>query len=91
MDELSRQGYPHVALNHLPTLGMPFGRFGFVVALLPRSRAARVTALAVLALAGASARSESDMLRRPEALYVVLNPLSKRRKWPDPFSFPYWL
>ena len=86
MDELSRQGYPHVALNHLPTLGMPFGRFGFVVALLPRSRAARVTALA-----STSARSESDMLRRPEALYVVLNPLSKRRKWPDPFSFPYWL
>ena len=69
MDELSRPCYLHVVLNHLPILGMPFGRFGFVVALLLRSRAARVTALA-----GTSAMSKSDMLRRPEGLHVVLNP-----------------
>jgi hypothetical protein len=38
MDELSRPGYLHVVLNHLPILGMPFGLFGFGVALLLRSR-----------------------------------------------------
>ena len=55
IEELSRPGYLHVVLNHLPILGMAFGLFALAVALLLRHRAARVTALSIIALAGASA------------------------------------
>jgi hypothetical protein len=55
IEELSKPGYLHVVLTHLPILGMAFGLFALAVALLLRHRAARVTALSIIALAGASA------------------------------------
>jgi hypothetical protein len=52
---LSKPEYVHVLLNPLPVYGLAVGVIGLIIALLLRSRAARVTALALVMLSTASA------------------------------------
>jgi hypothetical protein len=52
---LSQPEYVHVLLNPLPVYGLAVGVLGMAVALFSRSRAARVTALALVAVSAASA------------------------------------
>jgi putative copper export protein len=52
---LSKPEYVHVLLNPLPVYGLAVGLVGLIIALLFRSRAARVTALALMMLSAASA------------------------------------
>jgi hypothetical protein len=52
---LSKPEYVHVLLNPLPVYGLAVGVLGLVIALLLRTRAARVTAFALVMLSAASA------------------------------------
>lgn len=52
---LSKPEYVHVLLNPLPIYGLAVGVVGLIIALCLRSRAARVTALALVMLSAASA------------------------------------
>jgi glucan phosphoethanolaminetransferase (alkaline phosphatase superfamily) len=52
---LSKPEYVHVLFNSLPVYGLAVGVVGLIIALLLRTRAARVTALAQLMLSAASA------------------------------------
>ena len=54
MSELTKPGYLHVIINHLPIIGLAMGIFAMAIALFLRSRAAQITALAVVAFAAAS-------------------------------------
>ena len=45
---LSKREYVHVLLNPLPVYGLAVGVVGLIIALLLRTRAARVTALALV-------------------------------------------
>ena len=55
LEHLSHPEYLHVLLNPLPVYGLAVGAFGLVIALISRSRAARVTALALVLISGVSA------------------------------------
>ena len=48
MSHLSNPEYLHVLLNPLPVYGLAMGVLGLVIAIIARSRAARVTALAIV-------------------------------------------
>jgi hypothetical protein len=52
---LSKPEYVHVLLNPLPIYGLAVGVVGLIIAVSLRSRAARVTALALVMLSAASA------------------------------------
>jgi glucan phosphoethanolaminetransferase (alkaline phosphatase superfamily) len=52
---LSKPEYVHVLLNPLPIYGLAVGVLGLIIALLLRTRAARVTALALVMVSAASA------------------------------------
>jgi hypothetical protein len=52
---LGKPEYVHVLLNTLPVYGLVVGMVGLIVALLLRTRAARVTALTLVLLSAASA------------------------------------
>lgn len=52
---LGKPEYVHVLLNPLPVYGLAVGVVGLIIALLLKSRAARVTALALVMLGAASA------------------------------------
>jgi glucan phosphoethanolaminetransferase (alkaline phosphatase superfamily) len=52
---LSKPEYVHVLLNPLPVYGLVVGVLGLIIALLLRTRAARVTALALVMLSAAFA------------------------------------
>jgi hypothetical protein len=52
---LSKPEYVHVLLNPLPIYGLGVAVVGLIIALLWRSRAARITALALVMLSAASA------------------------------------
>lgn len=54
-DLLRRPEYLHVVLNHLPIVGPFLGALALAIALVLRSRAAQITALALVLMAGASA------------------------------------
>jgi len=55
IEHLNKPEYVHVLLNPLPVYGLAVGLVGLIIALLLRSRAARVTALALVMLSAASA------------------------------------
>jgi hypothetical protein len=52
---LSKPEYVHVLLNPLPVYGLAVGTLGLIIALLLRTRAARVTALTLVMVSTASA------------------------------------
>jgi hypothetical protein len=52
---LSKPEYVHVLLNPLPVYGLAVGVLGLIIALVSRTRAARVTALALVMISTASA------------------------------------
>jgi hypothetical protein len=54
MNELTKPGYLHVIINHLPIIGLAMGIFAMAIALFLRSRAAQITALAVVTFAATS-------------------------------------
>ncbi|MEO5721060.1 MAG: hypothetical protein ABIR71_06280 [Chthoniobacterales bacterium] len=54
-EHLSNPEYVHVLLNPLPVYGLAMGVLGLVIALISGSRAARVTALALIFLSALSA------------------------------------
>src|SRR6266481_9071551 len=53
--QLSKPEYVHVLLNPLPVYGVAVGVLGLVIALFLRTKAARVTALALVMVSSASA------------------------------------
>jgi len=53
--QLSKPEYVHVLLNPLPVYGVAVGVLGLVIALFLRTKAARVTALAMVMVSSASA------------------------------------
>jgi len=55
IEHLSKPEYVHVLLNALPVHGLAVGVLGLVIALLSKTRAARVTALALVMVSAASA------------------------------------
>jgi putative copper export protein len=55
IEQLSKPEYVHVLLNPLPVYGLAVGVLGLIIALLLRSRSARVTTLALVMLSAASA------------------------------------
>jgi glucan phosphoethanolaminetransferase (alkaline phosphatase superfamily) len=52
---LSKPEYVHVLLNPLPVYGLAVGMLGLVIAILLKTRTARVTAIALVMLSAASA------------------------------------
>ena len=54
-EHLSKPEYVHVLLNPLPVYGLAVGVLGLLIALLSKTRAARVTALALVMVSAASA------------------------------------
>jgi hypothetical protein len=52
---LSKPGYLHILINHLPIIGTAMGALALLVALLLRSRPAQITALVVVFVAASSA------------------------------------
>jgi hypothetical protein len=55
MVHLGKPEYVHVLLNPLPVYGLAVGILGLIIALLLRTRGARVTALALVMVSAASA------------------------------------
>ncbi len=55
LEQLSNPEYVHALLNPLPVYGLAVGLLGLIIALLTRTRAARVTALAMVFLCALSA------------------------------------
>ena len=55
IEHLGKPEYIHVLLNPLPVYGLAVGVLGLIIALLLRTRAARVTALALVMLSAVSA------------------------------------
>jgi hypothetical protein len=55
MMHLGKPEYVHVLLNPLPVYGLAIGILGLIIALLLRTRGARVTALALVMVSAASA------------------------------------
>lgn len=55
IEHLSRPEYVHVLLNPLPVYGLAVGTLALIVALFSKTRAARVTALALVMVSTASA------------------------------------
>jgi len=55
IEHLSKPEYVHVLLNPLPVYGLAVGLLGLIIALLSRTRAACVTALALVMVSAASA------------------------------------
>ena len=55
IEHLGKPEYIHVLLNPLPVYGLAVGVLGLIIALLSRTRAARVTALALVMVSAASA------------------------------------
>ncbi len=55
LEHFSNPEYLHVLLNPLPVYGLAVGALGLAIALISRSRAARVTALALVLISGISA------------------------------------
>ena len=55
IEHLSKPEYVHVLLNPLPVYGLAVGVLGVIIALLSKTRAARVTALALVMVSAASA------------------------------------
>ena len=55
LDHLKQPEYVHVLINHMPVFGLLIGAVALFIAILLRSRPARVTALAVVCLSAASA------------------------------------
>jgi hypothetical protein len=55
ISHLSKPEYVHVLLNPLPVYGLGVGALGLIIALSLRTRAARVTALALVMVSAASA------------------------------------
>ena len=55
IEHLSKPEYVHVLLNPLPVYGLAVGVLGLIIALLSKTRAARVTALALVMVSAASA------------------------------------
>ena len=55
IEHLSKPEYVHVLMNPLPVYGLAVGVLGLVIALLSKTRAARVTALALVMVSAASA------------------------------------
>jgi hypothetical protein len=54
-EHLSKPEYVHVLLNPLPVYGLAVGLLGLIIALLSRTRAARVTALTLVMVSAVSA------------------------------------
>jgi hypothetical protein len=55
MDHLGKPEYIHVLLNPLPVYGLLMGWIGLLIAILLRSRKAKITALAIVLISAASA------------------------------------
>jgi hypothetical protein len=55
IEHLSKPEYVHALLNPLPVYGLAVGLLGLIIALLSRTRAARVTALALVMVSAVSA------------------------------------
>jgi disulfide bond formation protein DsbB len=55
IERLGKPEYIHVLLNPLPVYGLAVGTLALIIALFSRTRAARVTALALVMLSAASA------------------------------------
>lgn len=55
IERLGKPEYVHVLLNPLPVYGLAVGVLGLIIALLFKTRAARVTALVLVMLSAASA------------------------------------
>jgi dolichol kinase len=55
LDILKKPEYIHLVLNHLPIYGTILGALALAISLVLRSRAAQITALTIILLAGASA------------------------------------
>jgi hypothetical protein len=55
IEHLSKPEYVHVLLNPLPVYGLAVGVLGVMIALFLKTKAARVTALALVLLSAASA------------------------------------
>lgn len=55
IEYLSKPEYVHVLLNPLPVYGLAMGVLGLIIALISKTRAARVTALALVMVSAASA------------------------------------
>jgi hypothetical protein len=55
IEHLSKPEYVHVLLNPLPVYGLAVGVLGLIIALLSKTRAARVTAFALVMVSAASA------------------------------------
>ena len=55
LDLLKQPEYLHVVLNHLPIYGTILGALALAISMLLRSRAAQITALVIVLIAGVSA------------------------------------
>lgn len=55
LEHLSNPEYLHVLLNPLPVYGLAIGVLGLIIALIAKSRAARITSLALVFIAAFSA------------------------------------
>jgi hypothetical protein len=55
IEHFGKPEYIHVLLNPLPVYGLTVGVLGLIIALLLRTKAARITALALMMLSAASA------------------------------------
>jgi len=55
MEHLGKPEYIHVLLNPLPVYGLLMGWIGLLIAILLRSRKAKITALAIVLISAASA------------------------------------
>jgi hypothetical protein len=67
---ISKPEYVHVLLNPLPVYGLAVGVLGLFIALLFKTRAARVTTLALVLLSAASAWPVYHMRRAEPLIYV---------------------
>ena len=71
IEHLGKPEYIHVLLNPLPVYGLAVGVLGLIIALLSRTRAARVTALAlVMAVVGLYAAMAFSVAQRTRELGV---------------------
>jgi hypothetical protein len=72
---LNKPEYVHVLLNPLPVYGLAVAIFGLIIALLLRTRAARVTALALVMLSTRGHyMGETDLLASPTRAADSLTP-----------------
>ena len=82
LERLNNPEYLHVLLNPLPVYGLAVGGLGLLIAIMSRSRAARVTALILVMMSGLSAW---PVYHYGETAYNRIEPLadSDGVKWLD--------